>query len=327
MRRSNRSLRSGGFAALIVLAAILACAAPTVAAPSSQDETAGLLADHVTDCNVSFDPSGDVLIDGSALTGAEAALLDALLLTDASLAAALDAAADADADACVNLTIDVLGASVALNADVAACGSVTAEAGVITVGGVEIGSDLLAPELSDVLTAAALADADACTVITVTDNETLVDAFATICAMATLLDTGVVSVVIGTDEFFFDGTLIDASGLLDVGVTAEINLTVTASLDVATDTVELTIVAAECVAGGAPTPPGGGSPSPGGGSPSPVPPGGGGGSPSPGTSPSSPPVIPDTASWPGNVSAAVVLAVLLMLSLIAQIATPRMRNR
>jgi hypothetical protein len=302
-------------AALLVLIALilmLAAAAPVAASPSATTDPAVQYGDHVIDCNVEFDANGDILLEGSLLTPAQAVLLDALLAADASLAAALEAAADADADACVNLDIDLTGGLVVLNADIEACGDVTVDAGVITVGGVEIGADLLSSELSDVLEAAALADVSACAVVTVVDNEALVDAFATICANATLLDTGVVSVVIGSDEFFFDGTLVDADGLLEVGVTAEVNLTVTASLDVAAQTVELTIVASPCTAGGGGTSPTPSASPPGGG-------GGGGGSPSPGTSASPLPGLPDTAVWGGSVGAAVALVALLGLSLVGMV--------
>ena len=305
MQRQRSTGRVARFALIVVSVALLAGIAPVTAAPSAAPGTSGQLADHVTDCNVSFDAGGNVLLDGSALTLAEAALLDALLLTDASLAAALEAASDVDADACVNLDIDVLAATIALNADIAACGAVTAAAGTITVGDVEIGADLLSTELSDVLTAAALADVDACAIVTITDNEVVVDAIATICAQATLLDTGVLSVVIGSEEFFLDGTLVDASGLLEVGVTAEVNLAITATLDVAADTVDLTIVASACAAGGGATP----APS----VPGASPPGGGATLP-PGASPI--PGLPDTGTVSaGSGIAAAVLGAAFLVAL------------
>jgi hypothetical protein len=294
------------FTALISLVILLVLAGRVSAGPAGTRDAPTVLGDHAAPCNVTFDAGGNLLLNGSALTGAQAALLDALLATDASLAAALDAAADADADTCINLAIDIPTASVLINGHVDACGAVDATAAVITVGGVTIGADLLSSELSDVLTAAALADVDACAFVTITGNEVVVDAVATICASATLLDTGAVNVVIGSDEFFFDGTLIDASGLLEVGVTAEVNLTVTATLDVAADTVDLTIVVTECAAGG------GGTPSP---TPTASPPGGGGGggSPSPGAGGSPIPGLPDTAAWGGAMGSAVVALVALLL--------------
>ncbi|MBA2631850.1 MAG: hypothetical protein H0U86_02415 [Chloroflexi bacterium] len=238
---------------IAALALMLAAIAPVLAAPTGVSGSRTTLADHVTDCNVTFDAGGNLLLDGSALTVAEAALLDALLLADAELAAALLLAADADADACVNLSID-LPSTITLNADILVCGDVVIEGAVYSVGGAVIGADLLTAELENLLDAAAAAGVEACVGVTVTDNAVTVDVLAQLCVTATLLDTGVVSVDIGGTEFFFDGLLVDVGGLLEVGVSVEVSLAIVATLDVAAGTVELTLIVSECAAAPTPSP-------------------------------------------------------------------------
>lgn len=313
---SNLAARRGrtAFGAIAGLILTLVLAAPAAAAPTDTRVPLAPLGDHVTVCNVSFDAQGNLLLDGSALTVAEAALLDALLAADAGLAAALELAADAAADTCINLDIDLGGGIVTLNADIEVCGAVTADAGAFTVAGADVSADLLIAELENLLEATAAAGVDACVVVTVTDNETVVDAFAAICALATLLDTGVVSVDIGGQEFFLDGTLTDIGGLLEVGVTVEVELTILANLDVASQNVELDIVVAECAAGGGATP----TPTPTGSPPGTTPPAGSA-TPIPG--------LPDTGAWPVGSNAPVIgLLALLVVSCAVLIGTRLRRS-
>jgi hypothetical protein len=256
IRMSTRRIAHPSFiiAALAASALLLTMAMPVAAAPTQAPAGGSdpALADHVTTCNVTFDAEGNVLLNGTALGVVEAALLNALLAGDASLAAAFEAAADADADTCINLAIDV--PSIDINADIEACGDVVFTAETVTVGGVEISADLLDAELINLLELAAVGGVDACVFITITDNEVVVDAVAQLCVDATLSDSGVISVVIGSDEFFLDGTIVDVSGLLDVGVTARVNLLVVATLDVAGESVELSITVTACAAAATPTP-------------------------------------------------------------------------
>ena len=61
-----------------------------------------------------------------------------------------------------------------------------------------------------------------------------------------------VSVSIGDEEFFFDGELIDADGLLEVGASAEVGLVVTASVDAA-GVIEVTLIVTDCAGEPEPT--------------------------------------------------------------------------
>lgn len=240
-------------AVMAAIALLLMAIAPAVAAPETGGSGVGATqATHVTTCNVTFDAGGNLLLDGSALTAAQLAVLDPLLAGDASLTAAIELAADANADACVNLAIDLAGPSATINADVSLCGAVELTAEGILIVGTEISADLMSSDLINILEAAAAAGAEACLDVTVTDNDVVVDASVEMCLNATLLDTGVVSVDIGGTEFFFDGTLIDAGGLLDVGITVEVNLLVVGSVDIAGKSAELFVVVTQCAA--APTP-------------------------------------------------------------------------
>ena len=238
-----------GAALIAAMALTLMALAPALAAPAGgAPDSAANQATHVTTCNVTFDAGGNLLLNGSALTAAEAAVVDPLLAGDASIAAALELAADANADACVNLAIDLAAPSAVLNADISLCGSVVLTAEGVTIAGTEISADLLSAELINILEAAAAANAEACLDVTVTNNEVVVGASVAICLDATLLDTGVVSVDIGGTEFFFDGTLIDAGGLLDVGVTVEVSLLVVGTVDVTGQSAEVFIVVTACAA-------------------------------------------------------------------------------
>ena len=103
-------------ASLAAFALLLTLAAPAAAAPGATAGAPSELADHVTDCNVTFDAQGNLLLDDVLLSGAQAAVLDTVLAADATLAAVLALAAEANAETCVNLAIDLLSATVELNA-------------------------------------------------------------------------------------------------------------------------------------------------------------------------------------------------------------------
>lgn len=312
---ARRVARSRGFiiAAVAASALLLTLAIPVAAAPASAPSGGSdpALADHVAVCNVTFDAEGNVLLNGSALGAAETAALDALLAGDAGLAAALEAAADADATTCINLAILINGAlAIVINADIEACGDVVFTAETVTVGGVEISSDLLDSELTNILEAAAAADVEACVEVTVTDNEVVVVASVSICAAATLLDTGAVSVDIGGEEFIFDGTIVSGGALLDVGVTVQVSLLIIGELDITEETVALVLAVAECAAAATPTP-------------TPTPPGAGGGA-GGGATPTPVPLLPNTSA--GSVDPTALVVAMLMVVLLASMAVVAMRG-
>src|SRR5918997_5175678 len=103
----SRPHRAVPFALLAALVVLLAATAPVLGAPAGASGSGVAPADHVA-CDVTFDAEGNLLLDGTALTENQAAVLGAALAnTDAG--ATLELAADPDAETCLNLVIDTAG--------------------------------------------------------------------------------------------------------------------------------------------------------------------------------------------------------------------------
>ena len=230
-------------AILATLALLLAAIAPVLAAPSGG--TGGsrpVLADHVTDCNLTVDGSGDLTFEGAVLAGAELAAVDALLAANADLAAAIDLAAEADVDACINLELLVDGEVITANidADISVCSAtVTINGnGSVDIGDANVDAELLDARLIAALQlaadAAADADTEACVVVTVTDND--VDADVEVDAVVTLCATLIVD---ANGDTTINGTLLESdqfinadSGVTDFTTAVEVGVRITSTIEI-----------------------------------------------------------------------------------------------
>ena len=227
--------------AVAVLTLALSAASPSLRPEGGPARPALLLASHIDpeDCDtVTTTSSGDILVGGVALTGAQLAVLDADVLAVLGLAAGATAAGTGTI--CVDVAFGLV-PLVTVNADIALCSvTVAVEAdGTITIGGVVVPSELLAAPLADFLGAAASAQIGACLEVTVTDNEVLVDAIVDACVLATLHDDGSVSVALGIEMIEFPAGALAVTTDLEVDVGVEIALRVTVSSDLETEAVTL----------------------------------------------------------------------------------------
>ncbi len=231
-------------AILATLALMLAAVAPVLAAPSGTTGSRPVLADHVTDCNLTVDGSGELTFEGDVLAGAELAAVDALLAANADLAAAIDLAAEADVDACINLELLVDGEVITANidADISVCSAtVTINGdGSVDIGDANVDAELLDARLIAALQlaadAAADADTEACVVVTVTDNDVdadvEVDAVVTLCATLIIDANGDATIngdLIDADQF------IDSSSETDFTAEVEVGVRITATVEVDDD--------------------------------------------------------------------------------------------
>jgi len=227
-------------AILATLALMLAAMAPVLAAPGGTTGSRPVLADHVTDCNLTVDGSGDLTFEGAVLAGAELAAVDALLAANADLAAAIDLAAEADVDACINLELLVAEVITAnIDADISVCSAtVTINGdGSVDIGDANVDAELLDARLIAALQlaadAAADADTEACVVVTVTDNDVdadvEVDAVVTLCATLIVDANGDVTIsgeLIDADQF------IDSSSETDFTAEVEVGVRITATVEI-----------------------------------------------------------------------------------------------
>lgn len=290
---------------LAALALMLVAITPALAAPSGTSASRAGLADHVSDCNLTVDAEGNLLLEGEALTGAELAAVEALLATDSSLAAAVAVFARVGADACFNVDFDEGegGLTAVINGDGGVCAATVAvnADGDLVINAAAFASDLLGSELVALIEATAAAEAGFCAFVTVTDNAVEVVLRVVACATATLNTDDTVTITLGGIDFDLDLDAVeDTEGLLEAGVAVEVGVALFASVDLETDTVSLSagiLDIDDCDDGdAAPT-----------------------ASPAPTAVPTATPpvVIPDTAGQPigSNSGPALVLAIVALLSL------------
>lgn len=302
-------------AILAALALALVAIAPALAAPSSTTGGKTALTDHTTDCNVTFDAEGNLLLDGAALAGAGLAAVEALLAANADLAAALDAAADAEAEACVELVLDAGagGITAVINADISFCPAtveVNADGDLVLDGHV-FAADLLDSELAALVEAAATADVDLiCALIEVTDNGVAARVLLEVCATVTLDSEDQVTIELGGVEFLLEAdAVLGADAELEVGATAEAGVALTATVDFESDTLAVRAVLVDLEGCGEDDAGGGGGPTA-----SPVPTIGA--MPAPGTG-----QLPDTGVQPESTAASSAASVALVSLLVLGAAT------
>lgn len=223
------------------LALMLTAIAPVLAAPGGAAGSRVALTDHIEPAlcaEITISGEGVISIDGVALTEAQLLLLDAEAL--AALRLAAETTASGAGEACVEVALgeDLI----AVNADISLC-PVTVEVdgeGTITLDGVVLDDALLDAELANLLEAAAAAGVEACVSVTVEDNDVFVDVVVDACVTATLNEDGSVSVDLGgvPVELPVDA-IVNLDGELEVGVEAEIGLSIFAQLDITGETVLL----------------------------------------------------------------------------------------
>jgi len=227
-------------AVLATLALLLAAIAPVLAAPSGTSGSRAVLASHVdpADCeDITTNVDGDIIVDGTALTAAQLALLDADLTAALLLAANASASADATVDVCVDVVAGT-GDLLDINADISVCSvDVTVNGdGTVDLGDVNVDADLLDARLIAALQlaadAAADADTEACVVVTVTDNA--VDADVEVNAIVTLCATLIVD---ANGDFTINGDFIDADQFINNSSESDFNAEVEVGVEI-TSTVE-----------------------------------------------------------------------------------------
>ena len=227
-------------AASLVL--VLAAIVPVLAAPGGATSSrVTALTDHTTDCNVTFDTEGNLLLDGEALAGAELAAVEALLAANTDLAVALGAAADADAEGCVNLVIEEGdgGLTAIINADISFCPATVAvnADGDLVLNGHVFPGDLVGSELAALIEAAATAEIDLfCSLIEITDNAVSATVLLEACASVTLNNEQQVTIDIGGIQFLLEAdAVLGADMELEVGATVEAGVALRATLDLEFD--------------------------------------------------------------------------------------------
>ena len=292
--------------AIAVLALMLAAIAPTRASPGGATGAPAALADHTTECNVTFDAEGGLLLDGEELAGAELAAVQALLAANADLVVALDAAADANAEACVGLVLDVGegGITAVINADILVCPAtveVNAE-GDLVVNGHVFAADLTDSELAALVDAAAAAGVELCAFVRVLDNLVAATVAVEVCAAVTRDSAEQVTIEFGGVEFLLEADAVSGATDLEVGATVEAGVGLSLTLDLDSDTlaVEAGLFALEGC---------GDDDTGGGGAPTPTP------APTVGATPApAAPVLPDTGVQSDSASATATVAALLALA-------------
>ena len=138
---------------------------------------------------------------------------------------------------CVDVEIGE--AAITVNASIDFCPIevvVDAEGNVI-IGEVELDAELLNADLVDLLTTFADAGILSCLLVHVEDNEVTVDVVAQACLVSTLNEDGSLTVEFGdgVELEFVAEVVLDAEGVLEVGVATELGLQFNASVDVASD--------------------------------------------------------------------------------------------
>lgn len=236
MTRSRHTL-AVPFALLASLTLLVAAITPALAAPAGSRGSAPAPAEHV-ECNVTFDAEGNLLLEGVALTDAQAAVLE-LALADADLAAALELAAQADADACLNLVIDTAGdpVSATLNGHIDICGTVA-----FTGQGIAINDVVFEANLNNELGAFldATVGIELCASVTVVDNAVSIDVSLETCATVMLTaDDTVVFTFSNDTDFALPVASVTGAVELEEGLEVFLAVMLSGSLDLATDAVTL----------------------------------------------------------------------------------------
>ena len=245
-----RLVRSPLTVPLTVLAAVLlllTAVAPVLGAPTGVDGSRTALTAHeIPECDeITFDAEGNLAVGGELLTEAQLALLD----TDALGVLALAAAANAAGTGEVCVDVELGEAVVTVNANIEFCPvllEVDAE-GTLTVDGVELDAELLGADLAELLVTFAEAGIETCLLVHVEDNQVTVDALAQACLTSTLNEDGSLTVQFGegVELEFVAEVVVDAEGVVEVGVPTELGLEITAFLDLATDEFLLEVIVIE----------------------------------------------------------------------------------